>query len=285
MFCAVVEANGFAGAEIILGKSKSAISMDITALETRFGMTVCKRGRAGFSLTDAGTDLFQATQQLFNAQEKFRDEVGIISKSPYSKLSVAFDDSLLYSARDELAGFVSIFRSQYPETHLTFSTSAPTLTTNSVIEGRAEIGICVAPRVVSELEQVRLFDEELDLYCGETHPLFELPAKDITLKVLTQYEFADVAVRQNPTVGKFLDSVPVKSSANMPSRLIFITSGLFLGFLPMAFADRWVTGGKLRCLSHLGLRYDNSVYALTRREHLENETVKFAWEELIGSFA
>jgi LysR family transcriptional regulator, transcriptional activator for bauABCD operon len=54
VFHTVAEKGGFTAAEVTLGKSKSAISADVSALESRLGVTLCQRGRGGFSLTSEG---------------------------------------------------------------------------------------------------------------------------------------------------------------------------------------------------------------------------------------
>ena len=54
VFVTVVERGGFAAAEVPLGLSLSTISGQMKALETRLGLTLCTRGRAGFRRPDAG---------------------------------------------------------------------------------------------------------------------------------------------------------------------------------------------------------------------------------------
>ena len=76
VFAKVVEAGGFSAAQIELNVSQSTISTHMTALEQRLGMRLCKRGRSGFSLTDRGQLIYQATQRLFAALDEFRSEAG-----------------------------------------------------------------------------------------------------------------------------------------------------------------------------------------------------------------
>lgn len=75
VFHTVAEQGGFSAAEITLGKSKSSISLDISALETRLGITLCLRGRSGFALTDEGREVLEATHALFLNLEQFRQQV------------------------------------------------------------------------------------------------------------------------------------------------------------------------------------------------------------------
>ncbi len=50
-FSAVVDSGGFTAAQGRLGRSLSAISGDVQALELRLGSPLCRRGRSGFALT------------------------------------------------------------------------------------------------------------------------------------------------------------------------------------------------------------------------------------------
>ncbi|MDC1510275.1 LysR family transcriptional regulator, partial [Oceanospirillaceae bacterium] len=65
----VVEAGGFAAAEVELNISRAAISMAMSDLETRLGLRLCQRGRAGFSVTESGQRVYEAILQLFASIE------------------------------------------------------------------------------------------------------------------------------------------------------------------------------------------------------------------------
>jgi LysR family transcriptional regulator, transcriptional activator for bauABCD operon len=72
VFDAVVRGSGFASAEVLLNKSKSAISIDISSLETRLGVTLCRRGRSGFALTAHGKEIHALAHDLFTQLREFR---------------------------------------------------------------------------------------------------------------------------------------------------------------------------------------------------------------------
>ena len=74
MFIAVVEARGFTAAQTHLNVSGPTVSNHIAALETRLGVKLCQRGRAGFRLTPEGELVYRETQRLFAGVEEFRAE-------------------------------------------------------------------------------------------------------------------------------------------------------------------------------------------------------------------
>src|SRR5262245_57600290 len=79
VFESVVRAGSFTAAEVGLNKSKSAISMDISTLETRLGLKLCRRGRGGFALTPHGKEIYELTLDLFKRLHEFRDRVGHVA--------------------------------------------------------------------------------------------------------------------------------------------------------------------------------------------------------------
>lgn len=285
VFRAVAEAQGYSGAELALGKSKPSISMDISALETRLGLVLCRRGRSGFSLTKAGAEVLEATQELFGSLDLFRNRMADISYESYGDLTIALDDSVLYSAGDILSSFIRKFYQTYPKTQLSFSSAPPAISTHSVIEGRADLGLSTIPRSMSELETEPVMEEVLELYCGALHPLANVKAEKIDEKLVRTYDFVDVAVRQNATVREFMDGVSVTSSANMPTRLLFILSGEFLGFLPVSFAQFWVNQDAIVPLSIAKLSYTNELHLIARRESSDNQLVAGAWTLLRDAFS
>ena len=72
IFRSVVECGGFSAAETVLGIGRSAISQQMSDLEQRLGLRLCQRGRAGFSLTEEGREVYQSALQLLSALESFR---------------------------------------------------------------------------------------------------------------------------------------------------------------------------------------------------------------------
>ena len=72
VFKGVVEAGGFSAAEMQLNLANSTISNYISDLEKRLGMRLCERGRGGFSLTQQGQTVYEATLELLNALDQFR---------------------------------------------------------------------------------------------------------------------------------------------------------------------------------------------------------------------
>ena len=78
VYQAVVRNRGLANAQDELGVTQATISNQLSQLEMRLGMRLCERGRSGFSLTEDGRLIFDASQNLFRSIDNFRSVVGSV---------------------------------------------------------------------------------------------------------------------------------------------------------------------------------------------------------------
>lgn len=65
IFVVVARAGGLTAAQPELNLSLSSVSEKIAALEQRFGLRLCNRGRSGFALTAEGEVILQEMQRLW----------------------------------------------------------------------------------------------------------------------------------------------------------------------------------------------------------------------------
>jgi DNA-binding transcriptional LysR family regulator len=74
-FCAVVELHSFSQAAERLGVTQPAVSMQIRALEERFGHRLLDRSGRRVEPTEAGQRLYRGAQRLIALEEQLLDEV------------------------------------------------------------------------------------------------------------------------------------------------------------------------------------------------------------------
>lgn len=75
VFKGVVQCGGMAAAELELNIGISTISRHVKDLETRLGLVLCRRGRAGFTLTPEGQTVYEETLRLLASMEAFRSRI------------------------------------------------------------------------------------------------------------------------------------------------------------------------------------------------------------------
>ena len=264
VFAKVVEAGGFSAAQIELNISQSTISTHMTALEQRLGMRLCKRGRSGFSLTDKGQLIYQATQRLFAALDEFRSEAGAARNCYIGNLSVGIVDNLVNNPSCRLHQVIAKMNELAPEVQISIGVASPSEIERAVLEGRFDLGLGACGRHSPYLSYDDLFEERQVLYCGRGHELFER-SHTVDISELKNQQFARRAYMapDHFPLGVKLPSTAVADL--MESVAVFILSGRYIGFLPEHFAKTWVTKDMMRPLLEKNLGYQNPIYLVLRK--------------------
>jgi DNA-binding transcriptional LysR family regulator len=267
VFDAVVRGGGFAGAEVLLNKSKSAISIDIAGLETRLGVTLCRRGRGGFALTAHGKEIHALAQDLFKQLRDFRQRADLVATVVSGELAVAMDSNLPRDFADELAPALRQFHAAHPQVALKVDSASPERVTQSVIDGSATLGIGVLSRDYAEVDTFPLFEEVITLYCGPGHPLFSVPESQITLSQLATYACSDLPSRQHAVDHEVMEQLRMSVQANTTeAQFLLISTGQFIGFLPQSYAHSAVTAKGLRPLLPASLSFKSAVVSFVLRD-------------------
>jgi DNA-binding transcriptional LysR family regulator len=79
-FCAVVELHSFSHAAERLGVTQPAVSMQIRALEERFGQRLLDRSGRRVEPTEAGQRLYRGAQRLIALEEQLQSEVASVEE-------------------------------------------------------------------------------------------------------------------------------------------------------------------------------------------------------------
>ncbi len=270
VFRVVVEHGGFGPAEVVLDKSKSAISLDISGLEQRLGATLCTRGRGGFALTAEGQAVYKAARQLFDDLAAFGDRVATATGRLGGAVTVFLVDNIVSIAAEPIASALGAFARRHPRVALTLESATPGGVEAAVLDGRADFGISVLPRALAELETVALFREELVLYCGRGHPLFAAAAggtaSEIPADLVRTHALVKPAVTDDPLFATMIEGFPLTAMAsNLDARVLLVLSGAYLGFLPPHYAGAWVGRGELAAVRPDLLRTENEFRLIARR--------------------
>lgn len=241
VFHTIVECEGFTPAEVELNISRAAISQHMADLEKRLGLRLCRRGRAGFQLTDQGRAVHEAVGRLLAATENFRAEVNSAHSRLRGELTIGITDNLVTSPRMRVTNALRDLKRQAPDIHVKIRMSPPAEIEKGVLDGRLNVGVAPAGRVMSGLEEFPLYDEESCLYCAEDHPLFKVPAGELTREMVADAD----AVASGPGAG------PLRITATAADRegvAFLILTGCYIGYLPSHYAKQWVDRQAMRAL-------------------------------------
>lgn len=266
VFKSVVACGGFSSAEVELGMSLAAISSAMSDLELRLGVTLCHRGRAGFSLTDEGQQVHESAQRLFSSLEVFRTEVGEIRSTLSGELNIGITDNLVTLEQMRVTNSLASLKRLGSDVRINIHMMPPSEIEKRVIDGRLHVGVVPEFKKIVGLNYHYLYDENSCLYCEESHPLFDRPDKELTLQIVLDSDAVAPVGRSYSNFSSILKKMRVAATATDREGAAFlILSGEYIGILPTHFASRWVETGRMRALLAEEISLQTPYTAITRK--------------------
>ena len=159
VFKSVVECGGMAAAELELNIGSSTISRHIKDLETRLGLTVCRRGRAGFALTPEGEQIYAETLRLLAGVDAFRNRVDEIHQRMGGELHIAVFDKTASNPAAHLGEAIAQFADTAPDVSLHLHVAPLNTIERGVLDGQFQVGIIPGHRSSDTLAYDELFSD------------------------------------------------------------------------------------------------------------------------------
>ena len=266
VFKAVVDCGGMAAAELELNLAMSTISRHVKDLETRLGLVLCRRGRAGFALTPEGEQLYAATEQLLAATDAFRGSLHDIHRRLGGDLHVAVFEKTVSNPQARIAQAVAAFRRQAPQVTLHMHVGTIAMIERGVIDGQYHLGIIPEHRRSDSLSYDPLFEETMYLYAGHGHPWFD----DSTAR----HGWADLRRQDLAALGYHSPNMALAharrleraaTASDQEAVATLVLSGAYVGFLPDHYAQAFVDAGRMRVVSPRTLFYRCAFACMHRR--------------------
>jgi DNA-binding transcriptional LysR family regulator len=267
VFKSVVDCGGMAAAELELNIGTSTVSRHIKDLETRLGLTLCRRGRAGFALTPEGEQIYAETLRLLSGVDAFRSRVDEIHQRMGGELHIAVFDKTASNPSAHIGEAIARFAALAPAVSLHLHVAPLNTIERGVLDGQFQVGIIPGHRSSDTLAYDELFDETMFLYCGCAHPLFraatELEPTD--WNALRQYGFAGLGYHSpNMELSQQVRLVRQATGYDQESIATLIQSGRYLGFLPDHYAESFVRLGRMRAVQPQVFSYRCSFFSIVR---------------------
>ncbi|WP_321897165.1 LysR family transcriptional regulator [Burkholderia cepacia] len=251
IFKAVVEAGGFAAAEVELNISRSAISTAISDLETRLGLTLCRRGRAGFSVTDAGARVYEKMLELFGSIDAFRSQINRIHTSLRGELRIGITDNLISMQRMKIVGSLKTLKEAAPDVVINIRMMPPNEIEKAVLSNELDVGMIPQWRKTPGLAYEPIYEEESGLYCGEDHVLFKMNDAELNVdpERILSHDIVVPAYAQPARIEQLYRDTRASATVSDREGVAFlIMTGCFVGILPTHYAHQWVVAGTMRRL-------------------------------------
>ncbi|MDE2453626.1 MAG: LysR family transcriptional regulator [Burkholderiales bacterium] len=266
VFRAVVECGGMAAAELELNIGTSTVSRHVKDLETRVGLVLCRRGRAGFALTAEGQRVYDETLRLLAAVEGFRDSVDAIHSHMGGQLRVAVFEKTASNPAAHIDDAIALFNERAPDVELELHVAGIQAIERGVMDGSFQVGIIPTHRPSRSLSYARLFGEDMLLYCGRRHPLFTADHARLGWKDLRRMPFAGLGNHSPNMAFSHQQRLPRKATGfDQEAIATLILSGRFVGFLPDHYAAAFEQAGLMRAVRPGLFRYACDFVSLLRR--------------------
>ncbi len=266
VFRSVVECGGMAAAELDLNISTSTISRHIKDLETRLGLTLCRRGRGGFALTPEGERIHEETLRLLASTDAFRASVDDIQQRIAGQFHLAVFDKTASNPQARIARAIALFSDSAPEVSLNLHVSTINGIERGVIGGDYHYGIIPEHRRSDSLLYDDLFGETMLLYCGAAHPLFSADNRKMSWAQLRQHDFAGLGYHSpNMEISHRERLRRDATGFDQESVATLILSDRYLGFLPDHYARGFVEDGLMKPVKPSLFRYECRFAGIARR--------------------
>ncbi|WP_409374971.1 LysR family transcriptional regulator [Verminephrobacter aporrectodeae] len=266
VFKSVVECGGMAAAELELNIGASTVSRHMKDLETRLGLTLCRRGRGGFALTAEGQRVYDETLRLLASVRGFRDSIDDIHCRMGGQLAVAIFDKTASNPAARIGQAIAAFSAAAPDVQLQLHVGSINAIERGVIDGSYQVGIIPAHRNSHSLAYANLFAESMLLYCGADHPLFGASTPPVGWQAVRHYQFAGLGYHSpNMELSHQAQLRRAATGFDQESIATLILSGRFLGFLPDHYAEAFERQGRMQAVNPALFRYNCQFVSLMRR--------------------
>ena len=284
VFRAVVACGGFAAAELELNINRSTISRHIKDLETRLGITLCRRGRGGFSLTAEGENVYESALKIMTAMADFQQEVNDLHRRLTGPISIAIFDKTASNTQCKIHTALALFDTEAPEVHPEIHIEPINAIENGVMEGRFQLGIIPNHRPSSSLDYYPLFTEQMYLYCSNNHPLFEVESSKLSTAEVRKCKYVGIGYHSpNMEMGRELGQHRDATAYDQEAVAHLILSGAYLGYLPEHYAESFVAAGRMRALLPEEFQYMCEFSAIVRHSPKANRVTQTLLDALVSA--
>jgi DNA-binding transcriptional LysR family regulator len=233
VYRSVVECGGFSAAENVLGIGRSAISQQMSDLEQRLGLRLCQRGRAGFSLTEEGREVYQSALQLLGALESFRTEVNGLHRQLRGELNIGLTDNLVTVPHMRITHALAQLKDRGPEVRIQIRMIAPGQVEQGVLDGSLHVGVVPQASPLPGLDYQPLYSERSLLYCAVGHPLFYADDQQLDDARLNAQDAIAPTFRLPAEIQAHYQALNCSASASDREGMAFlILTGRYIGYLP-----------------------------------------------------
>jgi aminoethylphosphonate catabolism LysR family transcriptional regulator len=183
-FHAVASEGGFTRGAMRLGISQPAVTVQVRALEQRYGVALFQRLGQRIELTEFGRDLLQRTRRVFAELDDLEGLLASAGELRVGRLEIGADGP--FSVMDLVAGFIA----RYPGVRVTVRIGNAARVLADLREARTDLAVLNLTGPADELQSQTLYRDRIVAFVPAAHPwagraaigLAELAAAPLVLR-------------------------------------------------------------------------------------------------------
>lgn len=295
-FIAIVESQGVTAAQSRLNLTPSVISGHLTHLEDRLGMTLCLRGRGGFTLTEDGRAVYEACLNFQESVSNFQHQLHYIRQLDSvhgGHIRLCLADQLPTFFYEVLRQCLSDSYTDNPLIHFSIDVQSPENMLDNLLSNNSDIGVGYFGNFPPALTFKPAFIETQVVCCGHNHVLFDEVDSANTHSANTHKEplltFAKLEqqyawVKRGYSMAHNISHVHPKTLSattyHMEATAQLILAGHHVGYLPKDLAKRYEDLGQMKILLHEEASYKVE-HHWAHRENLNKQSQYFL-DKMVG---
>ncbi|WP_221800899.1 LysR family transcriptional regulator [Oceanobacter mangrovi] len=263
VFVAVVQHQGYSGAQQELKLTTSAISNYMSELEGNLGFVLCQRGRSGFSLTEKGQQFLHQAVKVLEEVESLERHAEALKGDQGGTFHIALLDATVMDSALSFPEVLRQFNERFPAVHLNLQIRSPYEQVQGILNNQLDLAIGNYPSSINNVIEEKLYREQHWLYCSDQHPLFSV--RRVKAEQIAQCGLVTRSYWNNADLRKRGFGHSTATVESMEAQLALILSGKFVGYLPEHYSQNFVQDGRLRPLLPSEFGYQAPFSLICRR--------------------
>ncbi|MBX9861904.1 MAG: LysR family transcriptional regulator [Hyphomicrobium sp.] len=285
IFHSIVEANGVSSAANALWRKQSTISLALQRLERNVGKRLCRRGPAGFALTEEGRILFECINDVYAKVNRIPASLENASQDLRGRLHLRTISNFVSTKFDKL---LIAYTARCPLVELHIEVAPWEAISLAVLRSEVDVGIAPVHVQYPELRYELLTRETHLAYCGKRHPLFGSTVDAVSELAQEPLILTGADEPDSLTYYRLRHGLGKRVAATTPNleeakRLAILGFGICL--LPNRMAAADVKKGLLWPLTSKAHGSACDVYAITNRHAQRRLVVDLFLEQVAGKQA
>lgn len=278
IFLAIADYGGVSAAAFRLGVSLSSVSRDLSALETRLGIELCRRGRSGFALTPQGDDICHAARKLLTDVQSFEQRVQSTRQSLGGTFSLGIIDNVVTNPDAGVVSALADMHRLFPDMLISVSVHTVSLIDVQVRERSIDFAITGQTEDLEQLVYEPAFVESHRLYMSRQSANLDAARQMPLLGTEKNAEVVPYISRDYRTdvFKAFEQKYPLHVAARgstLESVLASVLAGVGCALLPSHFVNRVGTDDLVEVRTdHTPL--DVQFYFIYRRDNANRRAIR-----------